>query len=247
MRNITCKNCGAKVSDQYSFCSNCGASINTGALAGLSVSNGTRQGALVGAFVGLIYGIINAVYAYFILLPAIMSALTALYIGSPEMLTLLPTLWSIVTTIVIVFVPIIGVVAGVVAGVLFVALMRRIPGNSIIRRSVAFSLILLTISVLLGLRSYFDSRLTMFDRDTLNALYSLRAGSYALILVVPASWLSLRLSARAKTKAQVDDLFVHSPTSILASTTLAPLAYTMIGLRSICCMGSFSIMIVEAA
>ncbi len=112
----------------------------------------TRDGALIGAFVGCIQGIISAIYLAKIFPPMIavmMRALTAqMAQQSPEVLRFFPGFLHFLMEVVIVASPIIGVIMGCALGVLFVALRKKIPGSSIIRKSVAFSLILVAISAI---------------------------------------------------------------------------------------------------
>ncbi len=144
----------------------------------------TRQGALVGAFVGLISGIVTATYAYFMVLPFVWSALTARMIESPEALVALSTIWNTFMIVVVVGVPIIDAIMGAVLGVLFVVFRKKLPGSTIIRKSVAFSLILIAIYVLIGLRSYFSpNRISILDKATLATFHSMQVASHALILI----------------------------------------------------------------
>jgi len=104
---------------------------------------------------------------------------------SPEALVL-PTVWNIMIAVVVVFVPIMTVIAGTILGVLFIALRQRLPGSTIMRKSVAFSLILVAIDFLfIGLTRFFrpNNMTNVFDKGTLAVFYSLQVVSYAVILV----------------------------------------------------------------
>jgi hypothetical protein len=216
MRLISCKKCGAKVSNQYSYCTNCQALLNAkdleetehsaiqpksrSTLPGWLLSpveamreskyklpSDTRQGAVVGAFVGFIYGIVGAAYAYFILIPFVWLVLTASlsskFLDSPKVLAALPTVRDILIAVVVVGVPIISVVMGTVSGVLFIAFRKKLPGRTIIRKSFAFSLILLAISLLIGLRSYLSPSVTILNKATLASMVSFQVLGWALALV----------------------------------------------------------------
>ncbi|MGA8903798.1 MAG: hypothetical protein WB661_02180 [Candidatus Bathyarchaeia archaeon] len=207
MRFISCKKCGARVSNQYSYCTNCQAPFNPkdleeteysaiqpklrSPLAGWLLSpveakrgtkykpTDTRQGALVGAFIGFISGVYAATIAYFIILRFIWPALTATMIQSLGMT--LPTLWNILIAAVVIAVPITSVVMGTLFGVLFIVFRERLAGRTTIRKSVAFSLILCLISFLIGLRSYISpSRTSILNNATLASLRSLQVLGWAL-------------------------------------------------------------------
>ena len=68
----------------------------------------------------------------------------------------LPSLWNIVFAVVIVVTPIVGVILGAVLGVVFMAFRNRIPGSTIMRKSLVFSLCFIVLSLLLALRDYFN-------------------------------------------------------------------------------------------
>lgn len=217
MRLISCKKCGAKVSNQYSYCTNCQAPLDAkdleeteysaiqpksrSTLAGWLLSpaeakrapkhklpSDSRQGAVVGAFVGFIYGIVGATYAYFIILPFVWlvftASLSSKLLESPKAPTVLPTVWNILVAVAVVGVPIMSVVMGTVFGVLFMAFRKKLPGRTIIRKSFVFSLILLAISLLVGLRSYLiPSRTSILDKATLASMVSLQVLGWTLALV----------------------------------------------------------------
>ncbi len=86
--------------------------------------------------------------------------------------------------IVIVGLPIISVIIGAVLGFLFVVFQKKLPGSTIIRKSVAFSLILLAIDFLIGISSFFvPNRTGTLSEVAVAKLYSLRLVSYGEILV----------------------------------------------------------------
>ena len=118
----------------------------------------TRQAALVGGIIGVIHGVVVAVQ-FNLMLPVIIPLLPAIISSDPRYADLrgtLPKIMSLVTPIlsVVALVAILlGALMGCVLGVLFVSLRDHIPGSSILRKSLVFSLILLTISFILSLRS----------------------------------------------------------------------------------------------
>lgn len=207
MRLISCKKCGARISNQYSYCTNCQALLSAkdlqepeysaieqkyrSPLAGWLLSpvetkrgtkykpTDTRQGALVGAFIGFISGIYAATIAYFIFLRFIWPVLTPTIIQSLAMT--LPTLRGILIAAVVIAVPITSVVMGTILGVLFIVFREKLPGRTIIHKSILFSLILCLISFLVGLRSYVSpSRTSFLNNATLASLRSLQVLWWAL-------------------------------------------------------------------
>lgn len=219
MALISCKGCGAKISDEYSYCTNCLTSLEKESASPAAAKNGivrikaeasiveapgdqaalhpglmdwlltplnvertelsrrtkmlseTHQGAVSGAYVGLAHGIVSASVGiiFLSLLEPELTSFLAQEVG-PRMLSELPTLWITAIALLIVFVPIIGVISGIVLGIVFVAFKAKIPGSSIIRKSVVFSLILCMIGFLIG---SLDLRRVSMVRTVLPSFYPL--------------------------------------------------------------------------
>lgn len=180
---ITCKRCGEKVSDQYSYCTNCQAPLTKEAKAletrigrppkvrkwflspldtkrkpKHQLPNATRQGILVGAMVGAIDGVVNTVVFYFAYFPLIMDALTKQL--TSRYATIIPKALSMVDTIfrvsILIAAPLIGALLGCVLGFLFVTFRKRIPGRSIVRKSLFVATILVALPSLNLLHSLLD-------------------------------------------------------------------------------------------
>jgi len=143
-----------------------------------------RQGAVTGAFVGFIQGIVVAGFG-FIVLSMMQSQLTAFMVqaNGPTILSLLPTIWDATVAVVVVSCIIFGVIVGAVLGVVFVAFRKKIPGSSLTRKSVAFSLIFSAISLLIILRSFLDPRTNAVLATTLAPLIPLRLAFFVFPLV----------------------------------------------------------------
>lgn len=70
---------------------------------------------------------------------------------------------------------------GCVLGFLFVSFKDHIPGSSVVRKSLVFSLILLAISSIFSLRGFFDPNVAkMFGS---NAFFHIQMASYAIALI----------------------------------------------------------------
>ena len=125
----------------------------------------TRQGALIGGVVGVVHGLMTAIEFQLILLPVFMTTIPTMlksnprFAADPRFAATFPKALSLFNTILAVItvaiVPI-GALIGCVAGVLFVSLREHIPGSSLVRKSLVFSLFLVVIAFVFSLRSILD-------------------------------------------------------------------------------------------
>lgn len=181
---VYCKKCGAKVSDEFIYCTNCGNRFD--AKLGRKIPSDTRQGALVGGLVGFLHGIVAAVQSYFIIFPLLMPLITKQvtsdprFANNPQFLAEFLSLFNTIMYVAVVLVVPIMALLSCVLGVLFVKFKEHIPGSSIIRKSVVFALILMAISIVPGLPSFLDPRASaIFGTE----FFPLQMKSYALTLV----------------------------------------------------------------
>jgi len=124
----------------------------------------TRQAALVGGLVGVVHGLITAIEFQLILLPVFMTTIPIMLKSNPrfadprfvanlpKVLSMLNTIFTILTVAIVPF----GALIGCVAGVLFVSLREHIPGSSLVRKSLVFSLILVAIAFIFNLRGVLE-------------------------------------------------------------------------------------------
>ena len=148
---ITCTQCGAKVSDEFSYCFNCGNCLNAKER---RVPSESRQGAVVGGFVGFLYGIYQAVQGYLTWFPSYMTYMISRISTQPSFASDPQLALSVVNVILYGGLVLSGPVfalLGYVLGKLFVKVKGRIPGSTIIRKSIVFGFILLTFTMLLNL------------------------------------------------------------------------------------------------
>ena len=120
-----------KVSGEFSYCFNCGNRLNVKERKAPSES---RQGVIVGGFVGFLYGVYEAVQTYLTWFPSYMAYMTS---RLSTQLTVVTVISSLVLE---------GpafALLGCVLGRVFVKVKGRIPGSTIIRKSIVFGLILL--------------------------------------------------------------------------------------------------------
>lgn len=164
---VSCKQCGAQVSDKHDSCPYCGIKLSEESNSALEGSpsqlinkqvgkhkapSKTRQGALVGAFIGLLAGIIGAIEFLFVLLPTIVKDLIPLAVAhfptNPNVANLMTMFFYLFG---VAIVPL-TVITGCVLGVLFVAVRNKIPGKSTIQKAVVFSMILWALQSIYELR-----------------------------------------------------------------------------------------------
>jgi hypothetical protein len=148
-----------------------------------------RQGMVVGAFVGFLYGIVAALQFYFTMLPFILPLITRQLLSdpnianNPEYVAGMPGFLSLLNTMmycaVVLIIPI-EAVFGCMLGLLFVKCRNHIPCNSVIGKSVAFSIILVAISLVFGLPSFFNPKAsTVFGAN----FFPLQIQSYIVNIV----------------------------------------------------------------
>jgi len=155
LTDIRCEKCGTIVSGQIRYCTNCGNRlVNLGG----SIPGETQQGGKVGALVGFLHGCIAAGWTYFII-PPTMSIMVRRMASDPffashqqSILTMFNTIFNVV---VILLIPI-SAVLGYLFGILFLKIEGRIPGSSIIRKSIVFGFLLLAVTLVMSLRYVFD-------------------------------------------------------------------------------------------
>jgi hypothetical protein len=193
--NVTCKKCGANVSDEFAYCTNCGNRLDA---KGRKAPSETRQGAVVGGFVGLLYGIYTAVLDYFTVFPALASymeqrlASEGLVNGS----YFTPGTLNAILYAALVMAVVFSALLGCAFGILFIKFRGHIPGNSIIRQSLGFSLILFAISFILNLGNILDA----IGTDSFPMQMGLSA--FSLVAFVVLGWLfGNLLERRLKLKA----------------------------------------------
>ena len=142
----------------------------------------TRQSAVVGGFVGFLYGMVTTVQTYFTTFPFFMAYMTRRVASNPTFASNLQSALNIINTAMYVsllmITPMLAVL-GYLVGILFVKFKGHLPGSSIIRKAVVFSLILFAISFIPTLRSLLDPRVTAAFGA---GFFPLRAESYALTL-----------------------------------------------------------------
>jgi len=115
---------------------------------------------IVGAAVGLIHGIYVTIFAITLILPLIKPILlaeSARRFGSRGV-DFLNMIWNMTITFVIIGEPIFGVAIGAVIGYLFAVFVKRIPGKSLIQKSLFISLVLMGFSASTILIDYFRPR-----------------------------------------------------------------------------------------
>jgi CBS domain containing-hemolysin-like protein len=120
---------------------------------------GTRQGAKIGALVGLVQGILNTsvgLVALYVMQPRLIALIVQ--VEGSRALAVFPTLWNLMLIVLIIGVPIVSILMGAAVGYLFVVFQHRIPGRSIIRKSLTVSLIFVAVSLLWNLRNLLDPR-----------------------------------------------------------------------------------------
>ena len=114
-----------------------------------------RDAALPGALVGLIHGIIYAMefeYLLFpVMLPIIMSRIT---LQNPNAADMVPTFMNVLAPTIAVLIIAFSVLLGIILAIAFVSLKNSIPGKSIMRKALIFSIILLALQIITGLGSY---------------------------------------------------------------------------------------------
>jgi hypothetical protein len=139
---------------------------------------------VTGVFVGFIQGLVIAGFGFTVLY-MMQPQLAAFMVqeNGPTILNLLPTIWDATVAVVVVSCVIFGVVMGAVLGVIFVAFRKKIPGSSLTRKSVVYSLIFSAISLLIVLRSFLDARTNAALAATLAPLIPLRLAFFVFPLV----------------------------------------------------------------
>jgi hypothetical protein len=114
-----------------------------------------KDAALPGAIVGLIHGIINAMEYQYLLFPSIMPLIAArMAERNPNASAVLPAIMTVLGPVILLFVVIFSVVLGIVLAMAFVSLRKNIPGASMIRKGLVFSIILLAVQLITGLGSF---------------------------------------------------------------------------------------------
>jgi len=110
-----------------------------------------RQGALIGAFIGFLYGVVADIEYYVIMLPMFLKFVLSMITSDPRFAAnpKLPEVINMVTNITyyigLIVLPL-GAVIGCVLGVVFVALMQKIPGRTTVRKAVFFSMVLFAVT-----------------------------------------------------------------------------------------------------
>jgi hypothetical protein len=200
---ITCKKCGARVSDD-SFCTNCGISAP-----GQKTPSETRQGAVVGALIGSLHGIASAILTYFVMFPLIMPLITKAIVSDrrvasdPRVVAMLPELIRLVNTIMYVSLGLaipFGAILGCMLGYLFVKVKNHIPGSSIIRKSMVVSVIWIGVSSLGVVISLLEPRTTVFLGTSMLTL-QMKSFASTIVLYLLLGWLfGYLLDRRLKSK-----------------------------------------------
>jgi uncharacterized paraquat-inducible protein A len=114
-----------------------------------------RDAALPGGLVGLFHGIINAIEYQYLLFPSIMPIIAArMAEQNPNASAMLPAIMTFLGPVILLFVVIFSVVLGIVLAIAFVSLRKSIPGGSMIRKALVFSIILLAVQMITGLGSF---------------------------------------------------------------------------------------------
>ncbi len=155
---------------------------------------------MVGAFVGFLYGIYDAILFYFITLPTILPIIAKVVASDPRFVSFSQQdLLSMVSTIMYIaaisLAPL-SALFGCVLGIAFMKMRGHIPGSSIIRQSLVFSLILFVISFILNLGNILDA----IGSDSFPTQMGLSA--FGLVVFVPLGWLFGQLvERRLKPKA----------------------------------------------
>ena len=197
MPNVSCKKCRANVSDEFSYCTNCGNRLDA---EGRKASSETRQGAVVGAFVGFLYGIYDAILFYFITLPTILPIIAKVVASDPRFVSFsqqdLLSMVSTIMDIAAISLAPLSALFGCVLGIVFMKMRGHIPGSSIIRQSLVFSLVLFVISFILNLGNILDA----IGSDSFPTQMGLSA--FGLVVFVLLGWLfGQLLERRLKPKA----------------------------------------------